>query len=219
LAYNLLDLTTAVQDDLHDTSFSSTRIARYLNYGQLRIFNTHLFKFCEKLYSGTVASGATTKTQQTDQQSTINAVLIDPSSTTTRFIMDESTYLPHRRFFDQYPDPTTTTAGRPSAWTEFGGVIYFDRPTDKIYNFNQRYYRVPTTMSASTDVPDVPEAFRELLELYAAHRGEKYRGNHDIAATYLQEFEDGLENMTIRFSGGPRVGSSVMGGFRTRINE
>lgn len=219
MSYILSDLISSVQDDLKDTSFGSTRITRYLNYGQNLIFNTHMFKFCEKNYTGTVASAATTKTQQTDHQATIGGALIDPSDGNIIFKLDSDSYLPHREFFDQNPNAAAQTSGMPNCWTEYGGVMYFDRPTDKIYTFNQRYYRAPTAMSATTDVPDVPEAFRELLEFYASFRAEKYRGNHDIAATYLQQFEDGLEAMNLRFAAAVQVAPTTLRSQRIRVGE
>lgn len=209
LAYDLLDLTTSVQDDLKDTSFSSTRIRRFLNHGQKVIFNTHEFKFCEKAVSGALTVGVFTYEQQTDHQATIGGVLVDPSATSNYWVMDEDNYLGHRDFFEEWPDPSIYPNGMPDRWTEFGDQIYFNRPVDKLYTFKQRYFRIPTDMSATTDVPDVPVTFRELLELWADYRGEKYRGNHDVAATYKQEFEDGLEAMALRhapvISAGPTI--------------
>lgn len=201
MAFNLLDLQTAVQDDLGDPAFSTSRITRYLNYGQLAIFNTHRFKFCQKTVTGALTLGQYTYNQQTDHQSTISGVVVDPGQASRRFVLDATTHLESAEFFERFPDAATTTSGLPSYWTEFGTQLYFDRPVDKAYIFSQRYYRVPVSLSSGTDVPTVPEAFRELLELYAAYRSEKYRGNHDVAATYKQDFEDGLENMVLRYSG------------------
>lgn len=215
MAYILLDLQAAVQDDLKDPSFSATRILRYLNYGQLAIFNTHMFRFCEAAISGALTVGKYTYDQQANHQSTIGGVLVDPMDSTRRLIIDEDSYLPHREFFDLYPDPSTQTNAMPSYWTEFGSQFYFNVPVDKLYTFRQRYFKVPAALSASTDVPSVPEAFRELLELYADYRGEKYRGNHDIAATYKQEFEDGLENMVLRFANPTQVAPARMKQYRT----
>lgn len=219
MAYTLLDLQTAVQDDLKDTSFSSARITRYLNYGQRVIFNRQFFRFTEKLYTGTISANATSVAQQADHQSTIDGLLYDPNSTARQFVLDETTYMPSREFFTQNPTPDLQEAGSPSWWTEYGTTIYFDRPLDVTYNFRQRYYYWPPDMSSQNDVPTVPEPFRELLEMYADYRSEKYRGNHDIAGTYLQAFEDGLEDMTLRYSEPTSIGPTVMGSNRTRVDE
>ncbi|HJQ07997.1 MAG TPA: hypothetical protein VJ836_00785 [Candidatus Saccharimonadales bacterium] len=209
MAYNLLDLTTNVQDDLKDTSFSTTRIRRYLNHGQRVIFGTHDFRFTEKSYSGTMTAGDLSITQQTDHETTIRLTLADPSDATQVLIFNEDNFLSHRDFFANYPNVSAYSNNTPSRWTEFGNKIYFNTKVDKSYNYTQHYNRVATPMTANTDVPDVPETFRELLELWADYRGEKYRGNHDIAATYKQEFEDELENMAIKFSAPTAMGPTI----------
>jgi hypothetical protein len=209
LSYNLLDLTTSVQDDLKDTSFSSTRIRRYLNHGQRVVFGTHDFKFCEKTYSGSITTGDVTITQQADHENTILLTLVDPVTDTIWHQFDEENYLPYRDFFKQYPNSSAYDNGIPGHWTEFGNKVYFDRPVDKDYDLIHLYYRTATAMTADADVPDVPETFRELLELWADYRSEKYRGNHDVAATYKQEFEDELEGMTIKLSGTPGMGPTI----------
>lgn len=214
MAYNLLDLQSAVLDDLQDPSFNVTRITRYLNYGQLAIFNTHLFKFTEKAVTGALTVGKYIYDQQSDHQSTIGGVLIDPGNTTFRIVINKDNYLPHRDFFEQYPDPTIYANAQPSMWTEFSGQIYFDRTVDKAYSFTQRYYKIPTSLSANTDVPSVPEPFRELLEYYARSRAEEYRGNLDIAAVYMQKFEDGLESMVLRYNPSQVAGPMKMGSAR-----
>ena len=201
MAYNLLDLTTNVQDDLGDTSFSTTRIRRYLNHGQRIIFGTHDFKFCEESKSDSLTTADTTLTLPTDHENTWKLVLFDPTDATKFYVFNEDSYLNPRDFFDKYPKASAQDNNLPSAWTEYGGLLYFNLPIDKDYNYTLWYYRIATPMSADSDVPDVPETFRELLELWADYRGEKYRGNHDIAATYKQEFEDELENMGIKFAG------------------
>lgn len=217
--YTLLDLTSAVQDDLHDPSFSATRIRRYLNHGQLAIFNTHSFKFTEKTVEGTLTVGEYTFNQQSDHQVTIGGVLTDPTTSGRRFVFDEENYMPHREFFDQFPDPSLEPQALPRYWTEFGTQLYFSCPVDKAYVFRQRYYRIPTSMTADGDVPDVPETFREVLEFYALYRSEKYRGNQDVAAVYKQDYEDGLEAMNIRYAGVHQVGAHKMRQTRTRAHD
>lgn len=217
MAYDLLDLTTSVQDDLKDPSFSSTRIRRYLNHGQRVIFGTHDFKFCEKSYSGALTLAATTITQQADHENTIKLTLIDPVTATQWLSFDENNYLASRDFFERYPNAAASTNNVPTHWTEFGNKIYFSCPVNKAYNFIHLYYRVATPMSADADAPDVPIQFRELLELWADYRGEKYRGNHDVAATYKQEFEDELESMAIKFSSVTGMGPTIGRQTRRRV--
>lgn len=217
MAYNLQDLQSAVVDDLKDPSFSLARITRYLNYGQLAIFNKRMLKFTQKPVTSTLTIGAYTVNQQTDHQSTIGGALVNASNVVV-FELSAATYQPHGEFFENYPAPNVLPNACPSAWTEFGSQIYFNAPVDKAYTFNQRYYRIPTTLANPADVPTAPEAFRELLELYAEFRAEGYRGNHDIAKVLEGQFDQGLEDMTIRFGAMTSVAAPVMRGATRRVN-
>jgi len=216
MPYTGTDLISAVQDDLKDASFSSTRILRYLNYGQNTVANTFRFKFWQTSFTQILTIGVTTVAQQSNHENTISGVLVDPANTATRFKLNRDTYLDNDTFYEQFPDPTTEKSGMPVFWTEYGDMVVFNCPIDKAYSYTQKYRKLPTVIAAGT-TPDVPEAFRELLELYAVSRAEKYRGNHDIAATYKQDFEDGLEAMNIRYAMNIEDGPVFMPSNRTYI--
>lgn len=218
MAYTVSDLTSAVQDDLKDASFSTSRILRYLNRGQQLIFNTRYFKFSEASFAGTLNIGDYTIAQQDDHQATIGGALID-SDNVVKFKFDENTYLPHREFFDLHPNPEDQDQAVPAHWTEYGELIYLSCPVDLAYDFKQRYYKFPAEMDDDADVPQVPQPFREALELYADYRSEKYRGNHDVAATYKQDFEDELEAMAQRYSGPTQVAPARVRQRRVRTGD
>lgn len=219
MAYNLLDLQTALQDDLKDPNFSASRLTRYINYGQLWIFNTHSFRFCEKSVSGALTIGSYQFNQQSDHQSTIGGVLIDVSNPNRMFRLDKKSYLPHRQFFEQIPNPAGNAQALPSNWTEYSSQIYFNCPVDKAYTFSQRYFRVPVTLANPTDVPIVPESFRELLELYTKFRAESYRGNHDIAIMIESQMNAMLESMTLRYSPAVQVANPRMQGATIKVDR
>lgn len=207
MAYDASDLISSIKDDLKDQSFNETRLLRYLNQGQRKIFNTHLFDFCRTAVSGTLAAGEYGFEQQPDRQITIGGALTDPADPDKTFVMNSLNRIDSEDFWVRYPNPGSNDPGLPCTWTEYGNAIYFDRPLDKVYNFVQRYWVAPSelTIVTPTNIPLVPETFRELLEEYAKFKAEKYRGNHDIAATHLQAFEDGLEDMNIRLNGAAKL--------------
>lgn len=217
MPYTFGYITDGVLDDLNDPSFNRTRVDRYVNHGLNAIFNTHMFKFCEKAVVSTLTIGEYAYNQQDDHQATIGGSVTDETTGTT-FQLSADNYLGHREFFERYGDPASREAGLPECWTEFGNELLFDKPVDKAYTFKQRYYRTPTELTLSADVPDLPPSFRELLEFYALYRAEKYRGNHDVAATYKQDFEDGLESMVLRYAEVQQVGPVVMGSNRVAVS-
>lgn len=207
MSYNVADLTSAVRDDLKDPSFNATRILRYLNQAQRKLFNTHLLDQSRVKITDTLSALDTGRPQEADWQATIDGLLTDPTNPSSYVRLNADNYLNPTEFFNRFPDVSVLTPGIPGNWTEFGGELLFNRPLDVPYSFVQRYYRaVPElTNNTPTDVPAVPEEFRELLETYALYKAEKYRGNHDVAATWLQEFEDGQESMNIRLNGVKRL--------------
>src|SRR5690349_14715026 len=115
MAYTLSDISAAVQDDLKDPNFSLTRINRYVNRGQDAIFNTHMFRFTEKMVSGALTIGEYAFDQQADHQATIGGVLIDETNSNV-FVLNDQSYMPHREFFELYNDPSTRTGGMPEHW-------------------------------------------------------------------------------------------------------
>lgn len=218
MAYTVSDLTSAVRDDLKDSSFSSARILRYLNRAQQVVFNTRYFKFCEKAFTDTLNQGDFYITEESDHQATIGGALID-SDDLTRFTFTQDNYLPHREFFASFPAPDNETENVPAYWTEYGQLIYFSCPLDDDYSLRLRYYRWPDELDGDNDVPTVPEPFREALELFCLYRAEKYRGNHDVAATYKQDFEDELEAMAMRYSAPTQVSASRVVQRRVRTGD
>lgn len=219
MAYNLGDLVSAAQDDLKDSTFSASRLRRYLNEAQHRVFNIHTFKFTQRAVSGALTVGVYTYEQQDDHESTIGGALLHPDDDHIVLVIDRDNYLSHEQFFERYPAPEHKAAGIPKWWTEFGDQFYFDRPVDDDYILTQRYYRHPTDMSDDLDVPDVPANFRSLLEMFALFKAEKYRGNHDVAATYKQEFEDDLEAMVMRYGKGISGGLPKVVEYRRRVGD
>ncbi len=206
MPYNVGDIAAAVQDDLGDASFSLTRIYRYIDRGQQHIFNTHMFRFSEKFVSGALTVGKYAFDQQPDHQATIGGALVDETIKSTVFLLSDETRLESGEFFERYPDPATNPVGVPAAWTEYGDELLFNCPVDKAYTLRQRYYCEAPELSSPAQVPVVPRSFRSLLEDYAKAKAEKYRGNHDVGATYMQDFEDGLETMNLRYIDGLTMG-------------
>lgn len=219
MAYSVLDLTSSIQDDLTDPSFSSARILRYLNAAQRAVFNTHSFRFSETSATGTLSQGASTLAMPATWQSTIQLVLTDDDDSDRHFVFDMSNYLLARDLYELFPVPANNDEAMPSYWSEYGGTMVFSCPLDDDYAYTLRFQRVPAELTATSDVPTVPEAFRELLEMYVLHRAEKYRGNHDVAATYKAEYDELLEQMTIRSIPASGAGFHVMTPSRTRTGD
>lgn len=195
MAYQLSDLISEVQRRANDSSFSSTEITDFLNDVQREVVSRHAWPFMEKSVDGPLTVGSETYDAQTDMDVSLDAFLIDPTDTKIVYNLN---YLPQDEFFEKYPNPSAQDNNIPTEWTLFAGNITFNYPPDKAYTFRQRYYKTPTALSSNTDVPEVPERYKEVLMRGMLARVEERRDNFDFAAIHRNEFENLLEDMAMR---------------------
>lgn len=198
MAYNVTDLTSRIQRKAKDTSFSATLIAEFLDEVQTDVLGDQFSQLLEKTETATLSINDTTRAYPADHQATMRLWLVDTSTTPDHAF--PLTYLPHDQFFGQYPSPTLATASQPRTWTDFGGTIYFSSPLDKAYGLRHDYLRVPGTLSAGGDVPDIPQAYQGILIYGVLSKIEAYRDNHDLAAIHERKKEDLAEQMQMRYA-------------------
>lgn len=66
---------------------------------------------------------------------------------------------------------------------------------DKAYTLTYEYYQLPTDLSAATDVPSIPVAFRHVIVDGAMYYVYFFRGDIETADRIYQKFNDGIGNM------------------------
>jgi len=66
---------------------------------------------------------------------------------------------------------------------------------DKEYSIKFDYYEFPSSLSAATDVPTIPERFRHVIVDGAVMFGFQYRGETQQYQLNLDRFEEGIKNM------------------------
>lgn len=194
--YQLSNLISEVQRKAKDSTFSSALITDYLNDVQDEVLGSKVLSFQETSFDTTLPSGSHTVDFLNDMQSALGLVLVDANSNAS-----QPAYVPFRQFFESNPSPATATAGLPSCYTVFESQLVFDRPADQTYDMTLRYLKQPTRLENSTDVPSIPEAFKEVLVRGALANVEEYRENFDIAAVHRRRCEDLVEAMNVRLSG------------------
>lgn len=195
--YTLGGLTTRVQRRVRDTAFSSSEIHDFINDEQRSIFTKYSLRFTEKEISGALTVSSNEYALQSDHSTMLGVTLQHPTNTTD--IEDISDYyLPYSDFFKRFPDREVASNARPQYWTEFGNNVVFDRNADLAYVAYFRYSKKPLTLSGASDIPELPEAYGELLVLGAAIRVFEQKDMED-KASYLQGRYDELEEaMLIR---------------------
>ena len=197
MAYQLSDLISEVRTKAKDSTFLSDLITYFLQDTQDEVLGQRRLSFLEEVTTETLVVNATSFTYDATLQSILGLTLKDPDSAAAVYTPDYVT----RAVFDQHvQDPTVLTAGQPSCYTDYGHVLYWDRPLDKAYVMRLRYLRRPITLTNSTDVPDVPVEYKNLLIRGALAGVEEYRENYDIAAVHRRKVEDLAEDMFQRYS-------------------
>jgi hypothetical protein len=104
----------------------------------------------------------------------------------------------YKEYVDRYIDQETTSA--------VGGVpIYVFRTPDnnyglypypdKAYELKYEYYSRPTVLANATDVPSVPEQFRQTIVDGATAYAYQYRGEAQQYGINFARFEDGIKYM------------------------
>ena len=66
---------------------------------------------------------------------------------------------------------------------------------DKAYELKYEHYNIPTALAAATDVPAVPEQFRQVIADGATAYAYQYRGEAQQYGLNFTRFEEGIKHM------------------------
>jgi len=106
--------------------------------------------------------------------------------------------LDYKEYIDRYVDQESTS--------NVGGVPKFVFRTpdnnfglypypDKAYTLKYEYFSKPTLLSAATDVPSVPDQYRQVIADGATAYAYQYRGEAQQYGINFARFEDGIKHM------------------------
>jgi hypothetical protein len=116
-------------------------------------------------------------------------------------------FLSFSEFNSIYPFPAGNEAGYIHRWTTYGRKMIVSRPLPVDYTMTIYYNKVPKTLVADNDVPEVPEEFQEALILGALYRIQMREGDSDEALLTRSEYQRKMEQMVdrygFRFNAGP----------------
>lgn len=189
-------------DKLDDEDFDTEVLDRFINDAQRDIFSESELPFTEKIFTGSLPTG-THMFELPGDVSHLQSLIITDSDGHSMNIKDKQ--LDFQEFNSIYPNPLTNEPGRVMYWTIFGNKMIVSRPLDGEYTMTIYYNKVPKTLVADEDVPEVPEEFEEALLLGAFYRVQFREGDSDEGLLTKSEFRQKIEQMTNRY--GFRVGS------------
>jgi hypothetical protein len=178
MAYTLSQLVTDVRGKLDDTNFSSTLIKDFINDTQRYIVNKHHFKFMEDTYTQVLTIDDYEYALGADVEVIESLRITSPSG---KEVDITDGYLTYIEFDQKHPLPSEDDSNTPDSWTIREDQLFLYPKPDAAYTLTIRYQKKPTTLSSDSDVPEVPERFKELLVLGALVRAHKYNDNYDIA--------------------------------------
>ena len=209
MAYTYLDITNEVLARMNEVSLTAANFATArgfqvqcqnavndaINYINQREFG---WPFTHGTETQTLVAGQTRYTIPADTQS------IDYD--TFRISKDDTLgvsgitlrILDYKEYTQKYIDQETTS--------DVGAVpIYVFRTPDnnygmypyrdKAYELKYEYYKKPTALSAATDVPTVPEQYRQVIVDGATAYAYQYRGEAQQYGINFARFEDGIKQM------------------------
>ena len=209
MAYDYLDITNEVIARMNEvaltaSNFSSARgfqvqcknaVNDAINYINQREFG---WPFTHATKTETLVAGQTRYTIPADSQSvdydTFRITKDDTlavSGVTLR-IMDYKEYT--QKYIEQ--ESTTNVGGIPSYVfrspdNNFGLFPY----PSKAYELQFEYYTKPIALSAATDVPTIPEQYRQVIVDGATAYSYQYRGEAQQYGINFSLFEDGIKQM------------------------
>lgn len=183
-------------DKLDDEEYEASVVDNFINDTQRNIFNQYELPFQEKIFQGTVPQTTTLFAFPTDVAITQSHLITAPDGTQTD-LADK--YLEFKEFNRRYPTPSNNKPGPIAAWTLFAGNMLLSAPLDQDYTMTIFYIRKPKTLSANSDIPEIPEEFSELLVLGAFMRVQKRNEDYDLAAVTNQEYNDQLDLLVSRY--------------------
>lgn len=209
MAYNYLDLTNEVLARFNEVALTSSNFVNSRGFqtqcknavnDAINYINTREFGWpynhatqTEVLVAGTTRYAIPITAKHVDYD-TFRIIKDDSLGSQGRSltILDYKDYL--NRFIEQ--EDKTDVGGVPTHVfrtpdNKFG---FFPYP-DKAYSVKFEYYIYTTALSAATDVPTIPEQYRQVIVDGATAFGYQYRGEGGEYQLNFARFEDGIKSM------------------------
>lgn len=158
--YQLSTVRTAVQNRLDDSQYSTVVIDQFANDVNRDVCNSRQWRFMQKLFSGTIETDSSSYDFPDDYQVPFSFRITAPDNSSS-FLQ----YMSFEAFDQAYPDPSSAVAATPIIWYPFANTFNLYPTPDQNYTVDLRYLKSPAVLTADADVPDIPEAFQEVLVL------------------------------------------------------
>lgn len=196
MSYNLGTIIGKVQNKLDDSGFSSTMLTDFANDTQRELFNSKFFKFMEAATTLAVTAGTESiGTLPTDMQ-----LVRDLRITVPAALGGILQPMAVEVFDTMLSSNITGVQGAPTQWYMYDDTInLYPIPSTDI-TVAMRYWKVPTELTTSTDVPEIPAEFQEILVLGMYKRALEYNDSFDQSAFITVQMEKLIDDMSRRYT-------------------
>lgn len=194
MSYDRSTIRTRVQQKLDDTSFDATKLNQFINDAQREILNARRFTFMEREADVTTTSGSTALTGvPTTMQIPLSLKVYTPVGNAT-FL----TYTEYEDIDQRMPNVSIAGNTPPSAWTIFNLTPILVYQADGTYTLKLKYIKTPDELTTDASVPEIPEAFGELLVLGAYKRALLFNDENAKAQLVQQDIDKLTEDLDAR---------------------
>lgn len=196
MAYTFLDLKTKLTTQVGDPNLDSTVIADAINYTQQEIFAKYDLTLNSDSQTNTITSGTSSLASAlpSDFQRIYSLRVTLPVNVATDIT---ERYMSPKDFRTAFP--AIYLIGPPANWT-FWTAVEFSTLVEQTYTVKIDYIKSVPILSATSDVPLIPQAFEEMLMLGAKIRIYEQKEDFDYASQFQNRFADLVEAFTIRYS-------------------
>jgi hypothetical protein len=212
MAYDYLGLVNDVCGRVNETPLTSANFANAVGFyssakeavnSAIRDLNQQAFQwpFNHTDYDETLVAGTSRYAYQADTKYVdmdtfrIQRDAALGNTTVSLKEMDYDQYV-QNHIDDEYDTTNTSIREVPRYVIRAPNQEYIVYPVpDKAYTLSYEYYALPTDLSASTDVPSAPIAFRHIIVDGAMYYAYHFRGDTETADRLQAKFIDGIEKM------------------------
>jgi hypothetical protein len=199
-SYIFGDLKTKLATQISDPNIDTTVTGDALIDAEQEIFNKYDLTLNTGTQSNTVTVGTNTvaSSMPTDFQR-INNINITAPIGLARSLKDY--YLNNDDFDARFTAFEQTVSGPLDYWTYYGGgQLKWGHLADQTYTISIRYTKNVAILSGDSDVPTIPQSFRELLMLGAKIRIYENKEDFDFAGQFQNRYADLLQDFISRYA-------------------
>ena len=200
MSYNTQNIIDQIQAKINDTTFPVSELITYIANTNNEIHNQNELRYMQSKASFVTTAGqAILGTTPVDLQIAYNLRRTDIQ------FAGKINWIDFDKFDEMYPQPSILAPSTPMVAYSFSSVInLFPTPNQPSnlsgYGIELRYLRKPTQLTQATDIPDVPEEFKELLFLGAFAQAMEKRNRYDVAQEIQGQFETKKIDLLARYS-------------------